>query len=236
VGFRYRSREPVCAGEMTSVKRPGADVPVYHADSRSIRVVLAEDMNILRSALVSVLSNEEGIEVAADLMCDHRVMPIAARLRPDVAVLGVDLPQSQHHLATVLELRRTQPKIRLVVLTVATAPGMLRRLLAADVPGLIDKNQPVRRLVQAVRGVAAGAHVLDGNLVGAALSAPRNPLTARERQVLRLLAAGATGAEIAKELAVVPGTVRNYLSNVMTKTRARTRIEAVKIATESGWI
>jgi two-component system response regulator DesR len=78
--------------------------------------------------------------------------------------------------------------------------------------------------------------VIDGNLVVAALSAPRNPLTARERQVLRLLAAGATGPEIAKELALAPGTVRNYLSNVMTKTRARTRIEAIKIATKSGWI
>jgi two-component system response regulator DesR len=217
------------------VTRPGADVPAYDADSRPLRVVLVEDLNILRSALVSVLTNEEGIEVAADLTYDHRVVPIAARLRPDVAVLGVDLSQSQH-LATVIELRRTQPEIQLVVLTVVTAPGLLRRLLAANVPGLIDKNAPVSRLVQAVRGVAAGADVIDGNLVVAALSAPRNPLTARERQVLRLLAAGATGPEIAKELALAPGTVRNYLSNVMTKTRARTRIEAIKIATKSGWM
>jgi two-component system response regulator DesR len=220
---------------VTSVTRPGADVLVYDADSRPLSVVLVEDMNILRSALVSVLTNEEGIEVAADLMCDHRVVSTAARLRPDVAVLGVDLRQSQH-LATVIELRRTQPEIQLVVLTVATAPGLLRRLLEADVPGLIDKNAPVSRLVQAVRRVAAGAHVIDGNLVVAALSAPRNPLTERERQVLRLLAAGATGPEIAKELALVPGTIRNYLSNVKTKTKARTRIEAIKIATELGWI
>lgn len=215
--------------------RPRGDDPASDGEARSIRVLLAEDLALWRSALVSVLSNEEGIEVVADLKCDEELVSVATRLRPDVAVLDIDVPQAQD-LAVVTELRGKLPESRVVVLTTMKSASLLRRLLAANIPGLIDKNGSASRLVQAVRGVAAGGTVMDANLVVAALSAPQNPLTPREQQVLKLAAAGATGPEIATELVLAPGTVRNYLSRVMTKTRARTRIEAIRVAVESGWM
>lgn len=204
-------------------------------EGRSIRVLLAEDMDLLRTALVSLLSVEEDIEVIADLKCNEKAVSVAVRLRPDVAVVSADMPENKG-LTTVHELRKRLPECQIVALTVKRPVGLLKRLLAADVSGLIDKNAPAARLLHAIRGVAEGGTVIDANLVIAALSAGRNPFTPRELSVLRLAAEGASGPEIAKELSLSPGTVRNYLSNAMNKTGARTRIDAIRIATESGWL
>jgi two-component system response regulator DesR len=204
-------------------------------EGRSIRVLLAEDMDLLRTALVSLLSVEEDIEVIADLKCNEKAVSVAVRLRPDVAVVSADMPENKG-LTTVHELRKRLPECQIVALTVKRPVGLLKRLLAADVSGLIDKNAPAARLLHAIRGVAQGGTVIDANLVIAALSAGRNPFTPRELSVLRLAAEGASGPEIAKELSLSPGTVRNYLSNAMNKTGARTRIDAIRIATESGWL
>jgi two-component system, NarL family, response regulator DesR len=202
---------------------------------RSIKVLLAEDMDLLRTALVSVLSEEEDMEVIADLKCDQKVVSAALRLRPDVAVVSVDLP-GKPGVTTVCELRRRLPECQVVALTVTRPPGLLKRLLAADVSGMIDKNAPATRLLHAIRGVADGGTVIDANLVVAALSAGPNPLTPRELHVLQLAAGGASGPDIARSLSLSPGTVRNYMSNAMNKIGARTRIEAIRIATEAGWL
>jgi two-component system, NarL family, response regulator DesR len=202
---------------------------------RSIRVLLAEDMELLRTALVSLLSEEEDIEVIADLKCGQQAVSVAVRLRPDVAVVAADLPDNKG-LSTVHELRKRLPECQIVALTVKRPAGLLKRLLAADVSGLVDKNTSASRLLHAIRNVADGGTVIDANLVIAALSAGSNPFTPRELSVLRLAAGGASGPEIAKELSLSPGTVRNYLSNAMNKTGARSRIDAIRIATESGWL
>jgi two-component system response regulator DesR len=202
---------------------------------RSIRVLLAEDMDLLRTALVSLLSDEEDIEVIADLKCGQQAVSVAVRLRPDVAVIAADMPDSKG-LTTVRELRKRLPECQIVALTLTRPVGLLTRLLAADVSGLIDKNTPASRLLQTIRNVADGGTVIDASLVIAALSAGRNPFTPRELAVLRLAADGASGPEIAKELSLSPGTVRNYMSNAMNKTGARSRIDAIRIATESGWL
>ncbi|MGB3439835.1 MAG: response regulator transcription factor [Actinophytocola sp.] len=215
-------------------RRSSAD-PVVQEERRSIRVLLAEDMDLLRTALVSLLSVEEDIEVIADLKCNEKAVSVAVRLRPDVAVVSADLPENKG-LTTVHELRKRLPECQIVALTVKRPVGLLKRLLAADVSGLIDKNAPAARLLHAIRGVAQGGTVIDANLVIAALSAGRNPFTPRELSVLQLAAQGASGPEIAKQLSLSPGTVRNYLSNAMNKTGARTRIDAIRIATESGWL
>lgn len=208
---------------------------VEHGEASSIRVLLVEDMDLLRTALVSLLSEEEDMEVIADLKCDRDVVSVALRLRPDVAVVSADVPD-KYGLSTVRELRRRLPECQIVALTVTRPAGLLKRLFAADLPGMIDKNAPATRLLHAIRGVAEGGTVIDANLVVAALSADRNPFTRREQHVLALAADGASGPEIAKQLSLSPGTVRNYLSNAMNKTGARTRIDAIRIATESGWL
>ena len=204
-------------------------------DSGSIKVLLAEDMELLRTALVSMLSDEEDMEVIADLKCDHQVVSVAQRLRPDVAVVSADVAETGG-LSTVHELRRRLPECQIVALTVTKPAGLLKRLLATNIPGLIDKNAPAARLLAAIRGVARGRTMIDSNLVVAALRAGSNPFTPRELHVLRLAAGGASGPEIARELSLSQGTVRNYLSNAMNKTGARTRIDAIRIATEAGWL
>jgi two-component system response regulator DesR len=213
----------------------GSSDSVEQDDARAIRVLLAEDMDLLRTALVSLLSDEEDMEVIADLKCGQKAVSVALRLRPDVVVVSADLPENQG-LSTVHELRKRLPECQIVALTLKRPVGLLKRLLAADVPGLIDKNAPAAQLLNAIRGVADGGTVIDANLVIAALTAGSNPFTPRETHVLRLAAEGASGPEIAKQLSLSPGTVRNYLSNAMNKTGARTRIDAIRIATESGWL
>jgi two-component system, NarL family, response regulator DesR len=213
--------------------------PAEHAMTEvmieTVRVLLAEDMDLLRTALVSLLSDEEDLEVVADLACDRDVVPAALRSRPDVAVVATDRPDTRG-LYVVAELRRQLPECRVVALTVTHPPGLLRRLLAAGVHGLIGKNAPADRLLATIRDVARGGTMIDAGLVIAALDADPSPFTPREAHVLQLAAGGASGPEIARRLSLAPGTVRNYLSNAMVKTGARNRIDAIRIATESGWL
>lgn len=219
-------------GQTESVERSAPN----GAKPTTIKVLLAEDLDLLRSALVSLLSDEEDIEVVAALKCnDKKVVPVALRLRPDVAVVDVDLP-STRSLNTVTELRRRLPECQIVALAPAKPAGLVQRLLAAEVLGAVDKNAPATRLLEAIRGAAKGELVVDVNLAVAALAVEPNPLTPRELQVLQLAAEGASGPEIAERLHLSPGTVRNYLSKVINKTCARTRVDAVRIAREAGWI
>jgi two-component system, NarL family, response regulator DesR len=139
-------------------------------------------------------------------------------------------------LAMVRELRNRLPDCQIVALAAAKPASLVQRLLAADVLGAVDKNAPAARLLEAIRGAAKGELVVDVNLAVAALAVEPNPLTQRELEVLRLAADGASGREIAEQLHLSPGTVRNYLSKVINKTCARTRVDAVRIAREAGWI
>ncbi len=200
-----------------------------------IRVLLVVDMDLLRDALVTLLSDQHDMEVVADLKCDDNVIPIATRIRPDVAVIDVDQPCSRG-LTMVPELRARLPHTQIVALAAASPPGLVQRALTAEVLGLVDKNASATRLIAAIRGAARGSQVVDVNLAVAALAAGPNPFTPRELQVLRLAADGASGPEIASRLSLSKGTVRNYLSKVMSKTCARTRIDAIRIVREAGWL
>lgn len=200
-----------------------------------IRVLLVVDMDLLRDALVTLLSDQHDMEVVADLKCDDNVVPIACRIRPDVAVIDVDQP-CRRGLTMIPELRARLPHTQVVALAAAKPPGLVQRALTAEVLGLVDKNASAERLMSAIRGAARGSQVVDVNLAVAALSAGPNPFTPRELQVLRLAADGASGPEIATRLSLAKGTVRNYLSKVMNKTCARTRIDAIRIVREAGWL
>lgn len=200
-----------------------------------IRVLLVEDMELMRGALVSLLSSEDDIEVVADSKCEDKVVSVALRLRPDVVVVDIELSGGQG-LTMVGELCRRMPDCQIVALAAAKPAGLLQRLLAAEVWGVVDKNAPIGRLLRVIRTVAEGERVVDANLAAAALSAQVSPFTPRELQVLRLAADGASGQEIADRMSLSNGTVRNYLSKVMTKTCARNRIDAIRIARGAGWL
>jgi two-component system response regulator DesR len=200
----------------------------------SITVLLVEDLDLLRGALVSLLSAEPDIDVVDALSSTNPVIPVAQRLRPSVII--VDLDPLASGLTLITELRHWLPASQIVALTSAKPAGLIRCLLAADVLGAIDNNAPAALLLEAIRGAARGQLVFDATLILAALTASPNPLTPREMDVLRLAAEGVTGPEIARRLYLSPGTIRNHLSRVITKTKARTTVDAVRIAADAGWL
>ncbi|MEU9688509.1 MULTISPECIES: response regulator transcription factor [Amycolatopsis] len=200
-----------------------------------IKVLVAEDMHIVRGALVALLGLEPDIEVVAECASGDEILPLAQSARPDIALIDIDLP-GKDGLTAAAELHEQLPGVRTLILTSLGSPGTLRRALAAKVNGFLRKDAPADRLANAVRGVAAGRRVVDGDLALAAWDSEDCPLTAREIEVLRLASVGSDPTEIAAELFLSAGTVRNYLTTIVSKLSARNRVDAVRIARESGWL
>lgn len=200
-----------------------------------IRVLIAEDMHLIRGALVALLSLEDDMEVVAELDRGDKIVATALRTRPDVAVLDIDLP-GLDGLSAAEQLHEQLPECRALVLTGLGQPGNLLRALKVHVRGFIVKDAPADTLADGIRRVAAGERVIDPDLVAAALETGSTPLTARETDVLRAAGDGITTEQIAARLALSPATVRNYLSNAITKVGARNRIDAIRIAHDAGWL
>ncbi len=200
-----------------------------------IRVLIAEDMHMIRGALVALLSFEQDMEVVAELERGDEIIATALRVRPDVAVLDIDLP-GLDGLTAADRLHAALPECRTLVLTGLGQPGNLLRALKAHVRGFILKDAPADSLAAGIRRVAAGQRVIDPDLVANALETGASPLTARESDVLRAAEGGISTGEIATRLSLSPATVRNYLSNAITKTGARNRIDAIRIARDAGWL
>jgi two-component system response regulator DesR len=200
-----------------------------------IRVLVAEDMHLIRGALVALLSLEDDIDVVAELDRGDQVVATALRTRPEVAVLDIDLP-GLDGLTAAEQLHRQLPTCRALVLTGLSQPGNLLRALQAHVRGFILKDAPVQSLAAGIRRVAAGERVIDPDLVAAALETGASPLTERESDVLRAAQSGLPTEQIATTLALSPATVRNYLSNAISKVGGRNRIDAIRIARDAGWI
>jgi two-component system response regulator DesR len=200
-----------------------------------IKVLLAEDMHMVRGALVVLLGLEPDIEVVAEVADGREILPAVRRHRPDVAVLDIDLPGIDG-LASAALLNEHAPDCRVLILTAHGQPGTLRRALGARVSGFLLKDAPPDQLAKAIRTVAAGGRVVDPQLALSAWGTSENPLSYREVEVLRLAAGGADAVEIAATLFLSTGTVRNYLANAVTKLNARNRVDAIRVATEAGWL
>lgn len=201
----------------------------------TIRVLLAEDQGMMRGALALLLDLEPDLEVVAQVSGGDQVVAVALEARPDVALLDIEMPGGDGISATA-ELRRRLPGCRVLILTTFGRPGYLRRAMEAGASGFLVKDGPVESLAAAVRRVLAGEKVIDPDLAAAALAAGPDPLTDRERDVLREAGDGSTVADIAKRLHLSESTVRNYLSAAITKTGTRNRIEAVGVALARGWL
>jgi two-component system response regulator DesR len=202
-----------------------------------IRILLAHSRTLIRGALAALLSQEADIDVVAEVATLTEVVPMAERQRPDLVVLDVDLVDMDH-LGAFAALAQALPNKGLLVLTDVKQSALLASTASRELPliGFISKQAPPVRLAEAVRQISRGEPALDPTLAVAALTGRGNPLTEREREVLMLAAAGAPAKEIAARLFLATGTVRNYLSSSMGKTGARTRIEAIRIAQEAGWL
>ncbi|HEY8473308.1 MAG TPA: response regulator transcription factor [Natronosporangium sp.] len=200
-----------------------------------IRILLAEDVRLLRETLVAVLRLEDDLDVVAELATGDEIVPAALQHRPDVAVLDIDLPGTDG-LTAAAELHQRLPECRTLILTGLGRPGNVRKAVAARVGGFLVKDAPAEQLIDAIRQVAAGQRVIDPQLALAALELTENPLSPREAEILNRYAEGASAAEIAAELYLSYGTVRNYLASAVTKLGARNRVDAARIASEAGWL
>jgi two-component system response regulator DesR len=200
-----------------------------------IRVLIAEDMHMIRGALVALLSLEDDMHVVAELDRGDQIVQVALDTRPDVAVLDIDLP-GLDGLTAAEQLYDQLPECRTLVLTGLSQPGNLLRALKVHVRGFIVKDAPAETLADGVRRVARGERVIDPELVAAALETGSTPLTPREADVLRAAESGISTEQIATRLALSAATVRNYLSNAISKIGARNRIDAIRIARNAGWL
>jgi len=200
-----------------------------------IRVLLAEDMAMVRGALVALLAYETDIEVVAELERGDDIVATATGVEPDVAVIDIGLPGMDGLTAARL-LAEVVPKCHSLILTAMGTPRTLRLALDAKIRGFVVKDAPPSVLAESIRRVAKGECVIDSELASSALSGTRDPLTAREHDVLEAAAEGAPVSEIACQLCLAPGTVRNYLSVIISKLGARNRLDAVRIARDEGWI
>jgi two-component system, NarL family, response regulator DesR len=201
----------------------------------TVRLLLADDQELIRSALAIMLDLEDDFEIVASVGRGDEVVAAAQDHRPDVALLDIEMPGIDG-LAAAAVLAQEVPACRSLILTTFGRPGFLRRAMESGAFGFVVKDAPPERLADAIRRVAAGERVVDPALAAATLASGVSPLTARERDVLVAARPGTAVAEIAEKLFLSEGTVRNYLSSAIAKTGTRNRAEAVRIADENGWL
>ena len=200
-----------------------------------IRTLIAEQTSLIRAGLVALLSGTDDIEVIAQLQCGDQVMSASRALRPDVAVLAAGLPGADG-FAAARALHAELPSCHSLIMSEQRDPAGLRRAVAAHASGFVMRDVAPDFIIDAIRRVAKGRKVIDPDLAFAALNVVKNPLTSRELDALRLAAEGATTAQIATDLCLSVGTVRNYLSRAITKAGARNRVDAIRIAVSAGWL
>ncbi len=199
-----------------------------------IRVLLADDEAMIRSALAALLRLEDDIDVVAECADGLQAVALAEKLQPDICLLDLEMPGLDG--VEVADRLSRSVAARCVVVTRHARPGVLRRALASGVAGFLPKSRGADEVAEVIRRVAAGARYVDPEVAADALSDERSPLTDRELDVLRAGRRGETTGQIAKALSLAPGTVRNHISAVLAKLHVATRQQAVLMAEERGWI
>lgn len=200
-----------------------------------IRLLLADDQDLVRGALAALLELEPDLEVVAQTGRGDEVVALALEGAVDVALLDIEMP-GMTGIDAAAALREAAPEVRALIVTTFGRPGYLRRAMDAGAAGFVVKDAPAERLAEAVRRVHAGGRVIDPQLAAESLSIGESPLTDREREVLRESADGASVREVARRLHLSEGTVRNHLSAAIGKTGARNRVEAARLAAGNGWL
>jgi two-component system response regulator DesR len=199
------------------------------------RVLLAEDQAMVRGALTALLRLEPDLEVVAEVSEGRQVLAAAIQSHPDVALLDIEMPGGDG-LSAAETLHKRLPACRIVILTTFGRSGYLRQAMESGAVGFLLKDAPADQLAVAIRRVMAGERVVDPDLALSALSDGDNPLTPRERDVLRASLEGSSIADIATKFYLSEGTVRNHLSTAIQKLNARNRMEAARLAQEKGWL
>jgi len=205
------------------------------SEGAGIRLLIADDQALVRGALGALLDLEPDLTVIGMASDGAEALRLAEELRPDVCLMDIQMPGMDGVEAT-RRVREASPTTRILIVTTFARPGYLRSALDAGASGFIVKDTPAEQLAEAVRRVHRGVRVLDPALAADSLFDGANPLSERERQVLRLAADGRSAAAVAAEVFLSAGTVRNHLSAAIGKTGAANRAQAVRIALDKGWI
>jgi two-component system response regulator DesR len=190
---------------------------------------------MFRTAVRQLLELEEDIEVIAEVGRGDQVVDAALTMRPDVAVVDIEMP-GRDGISAASELRQRLPGCRTLILTMYGRPGFIQRAMAGGVSGFVLKDAPVEILAEAIRRCAAGESVVDPELAARALRAGVSPLSSREEEMLGACAEGLSTAELATRFWLSEGTIRNRVSEILGKLGVRTRVEAVQIARDNGWL
>jgi two-component system, NarL family, response regulator DesR len=196
-----------------------------------IRIVIAEDQRMLLGALGSLLSLEDDMEVVGKASNGEEAVALAKEIKPDVCVMDIEMP-GKTGLEAAEELKGLGCKI--IILTTFARSGYFQRALKAGVSGYLLKDSPSEELASTIRSVVGGRRVFAPELMDDVYS-EENPLTEREMEVLELVADGKNTKEIAGQLSITTGTVRNYISTILDKLQVTNRIEAITQSKEKGW-
>jgi len=202
---------------------------------KPIRVLIAEDQTMLRGALAALLDLERDISVVAQAANGREALKLASELAPDIVITDIEMPE-RSGLELASDLNCGNGKARVIILTTFARPGYLRRAMDAGACGYLLKERPVSELVEAIRRVHTGLRVIDPALAADAWGAEEDPLSGRERQILNRASEGLSTAEIAAQVRLSEGTVRNYLSDAINKLGATNRVDAARIARSRGWL
>ncbi|MFT4111846.1 response regulator [Silvibacterium sp.] len=200
-----------------------------------IRVTIAEDQAMVLGALAALLETEHDISVCGRAANGREALTTIAQQKPDVLVTDIEMPEMTG-LTLAGEVHERYPQTKVIILTTFARPGYLRRALDAGARGYLLKDRPAAELAEAVRRVHRGLRVIDPDLAAEAWDSGPDPLTERERQILWRAGEGKSSAEIAAELHLSEGTVRNYLSEAISKLGAANRVDAARIARSKGWL
>ncbi|GAA4605611.1 two-component system response regulator DesR [Actinoplanes octamycinicus] len=200
-----------------------------------IRILLVEPLTLLRGALAATLAQEDDLDVVADLGTLDPALDMARAVSPDVAVVNIALLAGDG-LATMARFAAEHPRCATLALAGPDESVLLNRTLGLRVDGVVSTQAAPCELVRGIRRLARGERVVDATLAVAMVTAPRSPLSPRELNVLTVAASGVPSTEVAAELHLSPGTVRNYISAILRKTGARNRLEAVRLAESAGWL
>ncbi|WP_174731352.1 response regulator transcription factor [Mesobacillus harenae] len=196
-----------------------------------IRIVIAEDQRMLLGALGSLLNLEDDMEVVGKASNGEEATQLVEKLKPDVCIMDIEMP-GKTGLEAAEELKGKGCKV--IILTTFARSGYFQRALKAGVSGYLLKDSPSEELSDSIRSVMAGRRVYAPELMDNVYS-EENPLTDREKAVLELIAGGKNTNEIADELSIKTGTVRNYISAILDKLEVKNRIEAITQSKEKGW-
>ena len=200
-----------------------------------ITIVIAEDQRMLLGALASLLELEEDLTVVGQATNGEEAVKLAQQLKPDVLIMDIEMP-IKSGLEAAEEIKKLELNCKIIILTTFARAGYFERAMKASISGYLLKDSPSENLASTIRTVMQGGKVYDDELMDEAYGGgENNPLTEREQEVLGLVADGKNTKEIAKELFLTTGTVRNYISTILDKLGVSNRIEAIMRFKEKGW-